>query len=425
MNNVTQHLSHQHALTVLFVIALLSLLVSIPYFIKQHRRYGSPFEFASSAKKKLTVIACIAIVGFSIYYLTPYVSPPSNEIAIVLGDTQNSPKPQVTEDIATEIEGTLLQHKGDDAYSLVDSVKIISATKNPTVISIDPANLELKDIGNNSSDAKRDASYDEKAIEQEINNQYPIENGSNYLEAILTARDNVSPGSNILVIGSGLSDSGDINFSQTNILTNDQSRNQVIQNVSKKYGSDFLDKYNVEFYGLGDTVEPQEPLSILQKDIVQETYNDAIRSLGGSVNINTTTLVGDSVNTNYVVGTTDTGCGDIGLIFDDDSLKFVSNQASFIDESAVKNTLMSVDTLWNKYRDTIQQINIQGYIAHYPDPGNLSQQRADLVKQVLVELGVPSNKITSTGEGFGPYSQDSQNRMVKVTINRNSDQCGN
>ncbi|MNY82760.1 hypothetical protein D3C86_2250560 [compost metagenome] len=54
----------------------------------------------------------------------------------------------------------------------------------------------------------------------------------------------------------------------------------------------------------------------------------------------------------------------------------------------------------------------------------LSQSRADQVKKTLVEIGIPADKINATGRGFGPFEQDAQNRMVKVTISRDGELCG-
>ena len=365
------------------------------------------------------------MVGLLVYGYTPYIAPPTNEIAIVLGNTQNSPAPNISGEVADAIKGTMLQHKGDTAAEMLNSIQFISAIKHPEVISLDASELKLRDIGKNSENATRSATIDVNAIETKINTLTPTDNGADYLEAILKARDNVRVGSRIIVIGSGLSDEGDLNFSKSNILTDKQSRQDVIEKVKTKYGHDYLGGYTVEFYGIGDTVAPQESLSSKQNEIVRTFYSDIISRLGGKAVVHPKTLVGDSVKTAYVVGTTDTGCGKIGLIFDDNSLKFVSNQATFIDETTAKNSLMTIKTLWDKYRDTIKSIQVDGYIAHYLGSDGLSQQRADQAKMALIELGVPADKLNATGKGFGPYEQDAQNRMVKVTISRDSDQCGN
>lgn len=423
MDNVVQHFIHQPVLAGAAVVSLVAVLVSIPYFLKQQKRYGSLLEFASQTRKVITGVAFIALIGALAYSLTPYQAPAASEVALVLGDTQNTPAPKLSTEITDQLENTMLQHQGESVDALADSIKVVSAVKHPDVIALDAEELKLREIGKNSSNAKRSAEMNLQALSEKIKNLAPTDNGANYLEAILEARNNIKEGASIVVIGSGLSDYGDINFSQSKLLTNEQARKDTIAEIKKKYGHNYLNNYKVVFYGLGDTAAPQEPLSNKQKEIVRSFYKEVIRGMGGEVETDTKTLTGDPVSTKYIVGTTDTGCGDIGLIFDDENLKFISNQAAFADAVAAKTTLSSIKNIWDTYTDTIQLIQVDGYIAHYAGSDNLSQQRAERIKKALVELGIPQDKINATGRGFGPYSQDAQNRMVKVTINRDNAQC--
>ena len=424
MDSLLQHFTNQPALAFIALASLLIAVSSIPYFMAQHKRYGSATAYASKNRKRITGLSALIFVGLFIYGLTPYVEPPTGQIAVVLGNTQNTPRPVLAQDIAEAIEGTMLVHKGEDVFELVDSIKIISATGKPKVVDLDVTQLKLREIGNNNSNAKRAANINVKAIQDYVNTLDPTDNGSNYLEAIKLAKDNLDEGSKIIVIGSGLSDSGDLNFSKTRILTNEEQRNEVIQKIREKNGSDYLKGYSIMFYGLGDTTAPQEALPTAQKNVVRTIYKTVVRSMGGDVEMSTKTQPGEPIETKYIVGTTDTGCGDIGLIFDDTSLKFIANQATFIDASVAKNTLMTVKERWDNYSDTIETIQVDGYIAHYGGNDTLSQPRADQVKKTLVELGIPADKISATGRGFGPFEQDAQNRMVKVTISRDSALCG-
>ena len=425
IDTIVQHLGSKPILGVMFGISLIIMIVSVPYFLKQKKLYGSLFEFASGSRKIWTGIAGAAVVVIGGYLMTPYVAPPSDEIAIVFGNTQNSPMPSLSGDVSEVIVSTMLVHKGKDIDTLGDSIKFISAVKQPDVIDLAKTGVKLDEIGHNSSNAKRSAKRNIDAIEDKLRGLPPSDNGANYLEAIMEARSNVKPGSKIIVIGSGLSDSGDLNFSKTNLLTNEETRKHTIQGIQEKYGNDYLEGYAVEFYGLGDTVMPQEGLSSIQKDIVRGIYKESIRKLGGSVTINTRTQSGDSVSTDYVVGTTDTGCGDIKLVFDDEDLKFVGDRAIFIDEASAIKALSSIRDIWDKQRDTIEHIQIDGYTAHYPGADTLSQERADTVKAALVGLGIVTEKITATGKGYGPYQTDAQNRTVKVNISRDNKQCAN
>jgi len=420
-----QHLSNKPILGLIFVIALVVAIFSVPYFIKQKKLYGSFFDFAPQSRKVWAGVASAAVVGIGIYLTTPYVEPPSDELAIVLGNTQNSPAPSLSGDVSEVIVSTMLAHKGEDADILGGSIKFISAIKQPVVIDLDDSDVKLGGISHNNSNAKRDAKRNITAIEEKLNGLKPSDNGANYLEAIMEARSNVKLGSRIIVLGSGLSDSGDLNFSKTNLLTNENTRRKTIQEIQEKYGSDYLEDYSVEFYGLGDTTKPQEALSSIQKDIVRDMYKESIRKLGGRVTINTRTQTGNAIATEYVVGTTDTGCGDIKLIFDDEDLKFVGDRAIFIDEASAIKALSSIHDIWEKQHDTIERIQIDGYTAHYPGADTLSQKRADTVKNSLVRLGITSSKITASGKGYGPYKTDAQNRTVKVNISRDNKQCTN
>lgn len=425
VENFVEHLTRDFAFPFFLVLTGIASTFAISYFYKQNKRYGSFFDFASGSAKFLSSVSILGFVGLLVYGVTPYIEPPTSQIAIVIGDTQNTPRPSLLKGVSDSIESTLLQHKGESVKTLEESVVFVSATGNPKVLDVNDANLKLREIGNNSSNAKRSASLNVAEFEKYVATTQPFDNGSNYLEAILKAKDNVNTGAKIVVIGSGLSDSGDLNFSHTNILTNESERAAIADKIEDKYGNDELEGYTIELYGLGDTVLPQEPLSTMQKNIVRDIYKDVLRSLGAEVVVNTQTLNGEGVQTSYIVGTTDTGCGQIGLVFDDSKLKFQSNLPSFVDSAGAQESLTSVKLLWDKYSDTIDLIQVDGYIARYGTVDTLSQPRADSVKDMLVGMGIPSDVINSTGRGFGPYPLDVQNRIVKVTIVRDGKLCGN
>lgn len=423
LENVQQHAAGNPALLVIFILSLIVIAFLVPYFLKQQRLYGRMFDFASKGSKGTAGIAVLVLVGLGIYLVTPYTEPPSDEIAIVLGNTQNTPAPSIDGDVSDAIVATMLEGRGEGSVPVAESIRFISATKQPSVISLNKNDIKLRNMSANTTNAKRDARLNIEALSEKLNGLGPVSNGANYFEAIITASRNVKEGSKIIVIGSGLSDAGDLNFSKTGILTNEDVRTKTIADLSAKYQPDDLRGYTVEFYGLGDTTTPQEPLSSIQKDIVRDVYKDAVRALGGKVTMNTRTQTGNPVATTFAVGTTDTGCGDINLIFDDEDLKFVGDMATFIDRAAATKTLAAVHDIWTNQRDTIEAIQIDGYTAHYPGAGALSQNRADAVKNALIGLGIPANTLTATGKGYGPYETDAQNRSVKVNISRDNAQC--
>lgn len=395
----------------------------VPYFRKQHTTYGSLFEFAEKSKKAILLSASVVFVGLFSYLLTPYTPPASDELAIIVGNTKNSPRPAITSDISDSIRSTMLRYAGEDISYFNDAFVVISAVKNPDVIRV---STQLKSISNNSAVANRNANFNIDLIEEELNSLLPNESGANYLESIFKARDNLDTDSRIVVIGSGLSDNGELNFSKSNILIDKDVRKESIDKIIEKYGPRYLENYTVEFYGLGDTVDPQEDLSSIQKGVLRDIYKEVVRGLGGKAVINTKTISGQSVETKYNVGTTNTGCGDIKLIFDSDDLNFNPDKSSFVDKNAALSSLRSITKVWDENSVIVEKIEIDGYIAFPMAPGSkndLSKERATSVKNALVELGIPSDVITSKGKGVGPFKTPEENRIVIINIIRDDSQC--
>lgn len=426
MNNIRLNLQNDSFLLVFLIIAAAFLISTIPLFKKYYDRHKS-FKYVPTKTRYLAYASIALICGILLYGSREYSSPASEELAIVIGNTRNSPAPKMNAEIQDLVVRTLLINKGVEATDLQEKIKIFSATKTPYLIELDYKKLGLQSIGNNPSNAKRNAQINSKIISEYIVKQKPNMNGADYFGAILEAKDNIKRGSKIIVIGSGLSDTGDLNFSKSTILTNKEARDNKIRDIKNKYTPEDLDGYTVEFYGLGNTTLPQVALGTKQKDIVRNIYSTVIKSLGGTVSIKTSTLSGDSVSTEYAVGETDTGCGTTNLIFNEnDSIKFSPETANFVNAEAANQSLSTVKNIWDQSTGAVQSINVDGYIfkAQGADPNSsLSQERADAVKNKLIALGIPGDKIISTGRGFGPYNKDPDDRMVIIKINRNNEDC--
>lgn len=358
-------------------------------------------------------------------------TPAAENLAIVVGNTQNTPAVKLPQAVQEQISGTIKLHSKDDKETLASSISIVNATATPKTVALNVD--KLKDIGSNSTNAKIDLKKNTEEIEKQLQAVKPENNGANYLDAIMQARDNIGERAKIIVIGSGLSDSGDFDFAHNAILTKESARTDAINKVTDKYGKDYLSGTTVEFYGLGDTTNPQTPLSSYQKKVVREAYKTLITNLGGRAIVHTQTMTGDAVKTDYTVSTTDTGCGNIGLVFDDDKIKFNPDAITFANPSDVTGALGQVKTIYDQNKDSIKQIQIEGYTAHYNSKiANLSQLRADAIKEQLGQMGIPTDKLTATGKGYGPFqysdgenrdTTDKKNRMIRIQIERDNTEC--
>lgn len=411
-------------------LVLLAILAFVGWKLYQaHVTYGT-LQYVDDKIKYLGYGASAGFIALIFFMLTPYLPPASKDVALVLGNTQNTPAPQITDALQNSLGDTLLLHKGQEPEEFMQSITLISAVRKAEVADIDVESLKLKKIRNESSSAKLDVEHNLELLQEFINEFVPSSNGANYLEAIFEARSNLDPqpdaNSSIVVIGSGLSDSGELDFANMGLLTKSDKRESVVDEIIEKYGRDYLKGYVVTFYGLGDSVSPQEKLSPRQKDIVRGTYKELIKGMGGEVLVENRTMTGDAVVTEYTVSTTDTGCGDVGLVFDDDTIKFVANAAALVSPIKSKEALAQVKSVYSSNPDNIPTIQVDGFIAQVNLGGQketLSQARANTIKQTLVEMGMPADKISATGKGFGPHGIPSQDRMVKITISRENADC--
>ncbi|QNL93688.1 OmpA family protein [Aeromicrobium senzhongii] len=393
-----------------------------------YQLYGT-LTFVSAVTKWTAVVSALLLVLQVQQASRPYTPPPSNEFAIVLGHTQNSPRPTLGRDTSELIEESLLLHKGETAEDILSSIAFVSAAAPPTVLSVDAKALALKSIGTNATRAKRDVRDNARALETFLETQKPASNGADYLGAVIEASRNLSSGATITVIGSGLSDSGDLDFANDNLLTSAKKREAKVEQLAEKYGRDYLSGYSLHFVGLGDTTKPQERLSPKQKDIVRGLYKDVATALGGRVHVSTRTQSSTAVDTAFTVSTTDTGCGNVDFTLGEGKLEFVSDQADFTSPTKAKKALRKVVTVYQDDPARVRQITVDGYIyltstqrklAGAKD-APLSRERAIAVKKLLVREGVPANLIRASGKGAGPHNNADKpglDRMVKIKIAR-------
>lgn len=423
--NWADHISHDAGgMTIVLVVLAIATAVLAQVYFKNYKRYRS-LQFVPFMAKFFSIVVGLALIVVLYRISQPYTPPPAKTVAFVLGHTQNTPKPVLGSNLLDDyLEPTMHLHKGADARELIDAITFISAVKQPKRISLSAEGVDLQNIDLNSTNANRNVRHNIEQIQQYIDGLTPADNGANYLEAIFAAKSNADEGSNILVLGSGLSDTGELDFAHNKILTSEAARNKAVEDIVQKYGRGHLAGYTVAFYGLGDTVLPQQQLTERQKEIVRSVYQEVIQGLGGKVIIDSRTLEGPSVDTNYIVSATDTGCGELGLVFDNDAIKFVGDEATFVDPTVARETLGQVKALYDDSGDSVTSIRIDGYIAHFNTPiENLSQLRADAVKSMLSELGVPVDIMTATGKGHGPHNIPEKDRMVTINIVRDNADC--
>lgn len=328
-----------------------------------------------------------------------------DELVIVTGNTQNSPAPELD-----FTQGELYKILGGVFYNAErgssPSISIVSASGNNRTIdykdkykvaqNVIASNNELKKLGKELNDSIKTS---------------PVEAGADYLGGILEANNlisNVAKNPLIIVVGSGYNDSGALNFASDDILNmywqNPNSIDTILsQNRRTKEG--VLNGTSIYWYNIGDVVAPQPNMNKYKEDI-KGIYELALNYLGaGRISLNNYTGVAasaQSVSSEYSVQQTYVDELKIGDTFsvNENIGRFYPDRDVLINPSEVKEKLSSFAKRFNPASNT--KLKLTGYIAFCVDEGQLGLSRAETIRGILVELGIPNDKIETHGERGSP-----------------------
>lgn len=398
-------------------------------------------------------------------------------IGVVVGNTPNSPSvadifyPCKETSPGSEDNCTDTEVSND----LMNKLNGISAKCDKGVISADSleftsVNPSLIDSLNSGSDIKLkcDAKTGKRKITQTEQNKKelrgafselntPTYNGADYFGAVNHMADGflekvksylesskkkqISFSADIFVLGSGLSDSGLLNFAVSNYLYKGSA-----QSIAKKFlemhpslrNPDYYQNITLHFAGLGNVVKPQPLLDETEKqsEKIKDIYENIFKGLGYKVVIDPASAsIADYENviqTDYRVNVTPIGgCDPVSLIYGEDKIKFKGNSYSAFDDATPSSKVKSIiKEIANTYRDS--KIVVEGYEAQLTpervEKSDLTQSRADVIRGIFTEdFKFNSSRITAVGKGTGPYEQQSftdekelsKNRIIKIKIQSN------
>lgn len=334
-----------------------------------------------------------------------------DRIAVVVGDTANTPAPRLSDELVKYLKNSLL--KNPDL-----KVDIISATPSRNTKQYAP--VQIKQTGNNQEllDGIEQAVAN---IDAALRESTAVENGAEYLEAIRRAASIVSGGKGcILVIGSGLSDSAPLNFADTDLLS--RSTNEVVKVYKAAYNNN-LPYYGIDlvWYGLGSIVAPQSRLSAADIEVLENHYSTLLQEMGIRVTIDNSSFDGDSLDTKYTVKTTRPTSTTMIFEqnFNDADLGFAKDATTFRDgETAAWAAIERSGILSQIASNTHLTIYIDGYVAVACGETadiKLAQGRADAVKQLFIKRGIKNN-IVATGKG-----QTEEAKRDSICIGKSTD----
>lgn len=220
----------------------------------------------------------------------------------------------------------------------------------------------------------------------------------------------------IIVLGTGLSTIGVLDF-KNNLISAEPD--VIVELLNEKSEIPNFSNITVYWQQLGDVAAPQEPLTSAQKNKLQRIYASLVESGGGTFIYNEIMANPVDKNAKYPSVTPVDLPNDTPIAFEPDELnteddkafeepqvlgeshvEFVGDQANYLyPDKAVGNIRPIAKYLLKHESIKILLIGSTAGDTTNDSTLKLSQERADAVKNTLVELGVDASRITSVGMG--------------------------
>lgn len=334
-----------------------------------------------------------------------------DKVAIVVGNTQNSPVPKIDNKSKEIIADAFFMA---DPNSDVLDLAIVSASGDGS--SMIDLGGDVQAPARNMTATKGTLARNFDIIEEKMKTS-PSGDGVDYFNAIQKAASVIRGGTKpaIIVVGSGYSDGGKLNFASDKLLEKYSDARKVgkaseyisslFAQDSRYFGNE-LEKIDVHWVNLGQVVSPQAPLDDY-KMIQENIYRDAFNYLGvNKFEVGAGELLPGSVDTDRTVKTITPEKVEIkGKTFNIDEKvgKFHADRATLVDERSVKDYLKN--NIVNNYKG--EEFAITGYVAICGD-GSLSSDRANTIRNLLVSLGISKDKIKTDGKPGAPITDPSK-----------------
>lgn len=358
-----------------------------------------------------------------------------DNIIIVAGNTSNTAKPELTKLARRYITNSLLKNPSTE-------IKAYSAATGANRI-----RFKFDKDGKSFAEAYEKTIRDKEkmqlirdyadAIEVKLQTA-PATDGVDYLEAIeKSASHSDEDGKNlIIVIGSGLSDSGKLDFANEKILTrkckDDKycTAEELAVEFSKRDNKENLIGHDLIWSGLGNDIQPQQPLNADLIDKLTNLYETILSNKGAEVLELADELSSDeSVKTDKTVEPTvpvmnDGWWAEKRIFGENSALAFQPQGGRFIDEAKAREV---IQTLADATKSG-QKFRVTAYVAlaRCSDQRKIqyAEARAQRIVDMVGELGGKPENIEAIASREGAVDEcpggvinselQKQNRSVHI-----------
>ncbi len=335
-------------------------------------------------------------------------------LAVIVGAHSNMVAPSLLDTVKTEI---------DTAAELGSPATIIVDDGSPTA----SAPVSLKTANDNPL-------YQQDQINQLTNliNQTRADNPEvDLLAAIDLAARSVTDATGpktIVVIDSGLQTTGALRFQDQDGALLNANPDEVVDLLRRTQQLPNLTGMRVVFNGLGDTAAPQQPLPVPARAALVALWTKIVESAGGTVEVkqaplpSTRTMDGLPPVTIVPVAVKSIGPLPSVTVLRDGTVGFVPDQAVFRDPGQARAVLADyAREIANGRRAMLTGTTASAGTSEYRL--RLSQERANAVRDLLVSLGAPADRIGTQGLGsdFPGYvkDQDAQGNLDPIPAAQN------
>jgi outer membrane protein OmpA-like peptidoglycan-associated protein len=337
-------------------------------------------------------------------------------LAVALGGRANSPAPVLPSSLGAMIDKVMDDRKGVTAIRVDGEPKIVCGLR----FTANPKATEAK---------KEERKKFRRLVGTVLNRTHAVRPEADPLRALSYAANAAQPGGTVMLVDSGLQTVPPLDFRANDLLYADPDA--VVRDLKRRGLLPDLRERVVVLAGIGYVADPQADLDDATRQRLVTMWERLVRAGGATdVKVLTEPVTKESAVkqptvspvTIRVVENAKPGCGQEIILPDDGAVGFVPNTATIKDPARARALLGQVAT-WMA-ENGHATVALVGTVAHYgPDQGNggLSRARAQRVAELLRELGVPGNRVSARGDGWGPFpskdappdpTYDQQNRRV-------------
>ncbi|MGY1712412.1 OmpA family protein [Geodermatophilus sp. SYSU D00758] len=388
--------------------------MAAPTALPARRRAGGPrrsrpLPSPSRLRRILAAAGCIVVpLGLASCTEAPPADP-TGGLAVVVGARANMP-PVALDGIAAQVVANAADTQADVAVLVADGTPAVVGTQ------------RVRTAGADGDARRADRARDRRALEEDLRAAAADSPETDLLTALGMAAQAVAeaPGRHtVLVVDSGLSTAGALDFRQPGLLDADAA--DLVESLRAAGALPDLTGVHVVFQGLGDTAAPQPALDAVTRAQLVELWT-AVALASGAVDVNVehTPLAGTPDPALPPVSTVGAGggvtCTSDTVVLDGGAVSFLADSAAFRDLVAATETLQPIA---DRMREAGATATLTGTTADVGDAEGqvrLSRERAQAVADLLAQLGVPaaSMGVVGLGSDFPGYvpDHDEQGRLI-------------